>query len=187
MRKAIPLFLAAVVTVSGCGGTSGMVATGKQMTGSNRPAETATATTTQQSPPPTSEAPPPVVNPKFGETFTYEDGLVVTVGAPQPFTPSEYAFVGEPAPPAFVAFDVTIVNGTQQNFDPVSFYVTMQSANVEEEQIFDSENGIEGSPSTPILPGREAVFKIAFGATNPNDLVMQVSPSFDHEPIIYTS
>jgi hypothetical protein len=109
------------------------------------------------------------------------------VSAPQPYTPSDSAFLGDPRPPAFVVFDVKIVNGTQQNYEPAVFSVTMQSANVEEQEVFDSANGIEGSPSTPILPGRESVFRIAFGATNPNDIVMQVSPSFEHESVIFTS
>jgi hypothetical protein len=86
-----------------------------------------------------------------------------------------------------VVFDVVIVNGSQVNYEPTFFTATLQSANVEEEQVFDSENGIGGSPSTPVLPGRETAFRIAFGATNPNDLVMQVSPSFEHEPVIYTT
>jgi hypothetical protein len=181
MRKRAAIGLAAVFALSGCAGTPGAV-TDEEVAGTNRPTATSPAKST-----PTTEAPPPVVNPKFGETFTYEDGLVLTVSAPQPYTPSEYSYVGEPAPPAFVAFDITIVNTTQANYDPAMFFATMQSANVEQQQIFDSANGIEGSPTTPILPGRETVFRLAFGAANPADLVMQVSPSFEHEPVIYTS
>jgi hypothetical protein len=181
MRKSIAIVLAAAFALSGCGGTSGRVSD-EEVAGSNRPTETSPAEST-----PTTEAPPPVVNPKFGETYTYEDGLVVTIGTPQPYTPSESAAVGEPRPPAFVVFDVTVVNGSQANYEPAIFSVSLQSANVEEQQVFDSANGIGGTPTTPILPGREAAFRLAFGATNPNDLVMQVSPSFEHEPIIFTS
>jgi hypothetical protein len=184
MRKIIVLIMVAIFTVVGCEYKSGQVTEGTS--GNNQPpTESSSAKEAARSSEESEPAPP--VNPKFGETYTYEDGLAVTVSPPQPYTPSEWAFVGEPRPPAFIVFDVKIVNGTQQNYDPVIFSVTMQSANVEEEQVFDSADGIEGSPSTVLLPGRESVFRIAFGATNPNDLVMEVSPSFEHQSVIFTS
>ncbi|MGY1822748.1 hypothetical protein [Geodermatophilus sp. SYSU D00079] len=134
-----------------------------------------------------SSAPAAAPNPRFGETYTYENGLAVTVGPPQPYTPSDSAAVGEPAPPAFVVFDVTVVNGTTGNYDPVSFSASLQSGVTEEEQVYDSANGIGGTPSTTLLPGRESVFRLAFGATDPADLVMEVSPSFEYESAIFTS
>jgi hypothetical protein len=134
--------------------------------------------------PPTSAA---AVNPRFGETYEYEDGLSLTISAPQPYTPSDSAAVGEPVPTQFVVFEVTIKNGTGGNYDPVSFTATMQSGNTEQQQVFDSAAGIGGTPTTPILPGRESVFRIAFGAGDPNDLVMQVSPGFEYDAVIYTT
>ena len=181
MRKIIPLAFVAVLGLAGCG-TSGEVTDGSA-SGSNRPADSATneeAAATE-----TSEA--AAKNPVFGETYTFENGVAVTISAPQPYTPSEYAYVGEPAPAAFVAFDVVVVNGSAENYDPTMFTATMQSANVESEQVFDSENGIEGSPTTTVLAGREAAFKMAFGAADPADLVMEVSPGFEYESVIFTS
>ena len=82
---------------------------------------------------------------------------------------------------------MTIVNGTSKNFDQVLFSTSMQSGNVEAKQIFDSAGGLGLPPSTPVLPGRESVFKIGYSVQNPNDLVLQVRPSFDYEAVIYTS
>ncbi|MGY1666989.1 hypothetical protein [Geodermatophilus sp. SYSU D00696] len=136
----------------------------------------------------TSEEPPSAaVNPRFGQTYTYENGLAVTVAPPQPYTPSDSAAVGEPAPPSFVVFDVTVANGTQANYDPATFMATMQSGTTEGQQVYDSANGIGGTPSTTLLPGRESTFRLAFGATHPNDLVLEVTPGFDYESAIFTS
>ena len=129
----------------------------------------------------------PAVIPTFGETFTYQDGLAVTVSAPQPFQPSDSAAVGEPAPPSYVVFDITVKNGTQANYDPASFMASLQSGTVEGEQVFDSASGLGGTPSTTLLPGRESAFRMAFGVTDPNDLVMEVTPGFEYESAIFTS
>lgn len=178
MRRIALLTAAVVFALAGCG-TDGEV-NGDEVAGSNRPAE-------ESSSPSSSEAPAPAENPTFGRTFTYDDGLSITVSAPQPYEPSEYAFVGEPAPAAFVVFDVTIVNGTSANYEPAVFSATMQSANVESSQVFDSQQGMNGSPSTVLLPGREAVFRMAFGATDPADLVLQVTPGFEYDAAVFTS
>lgn len=123
----------------------------------------------------------------FGEVLEYDDGLVVTVGAPQDYTPSDSAYVDGPAPAAFVAFDVTIVNGTGQDFEPIGFLLTLQSGSTEESQVFDSAQGLDGTPYTTLLPGREVSFRVGFGASVPDDLVLEVTPGFDYEPVVYTS
>ena len=181
MRKIIPFAFAAALALSGCG-TSGEVTDGSA-SGSNRPTDSAAGEEAVAS----EAAPAAPENPTFGETYTFENGVALTISAPQPFTPSEYAYVGEPAPASFVVFDVTVVNGSAENYDPSMFMASMQSANVEQEQVFDSENGIDGSPSTTVLAGREAAFKLVFGATDPNDLVLEVSPGFEYESAIFTS
>jgi hypothetical protein len=63
----------------------------------------------------------------------------------------------------------------------------MQSATTEEQQVYDSANGIGGSPTTTLLPGREIQFRMAFGATNPDDLVLEVTPGFEYGSAIFTS
>jgi len=126
-------------------------------------------------------------NPRFGAPFPYEDALAVTVSPPQPFTPSDSAAVGEPAPPSFVVFEITVVNGTAANYDPATFSASLQSGSTEGDQVYDSANGVGGTPSTTLLPGRESVFRMAFGATDPGDLVMEVTPGFEYTSAIFTS
>lgn len=152
-------------------------------TGTNRPAETTEPEpAAEPEPEPTPE---PVANPKFGETYTWEDGLALTVSQPEPFTPGEWAAKDEA--PAYVKFTITVVNGTGENFDPAMVYPTVQSANVEATTVYDSDAGLGGPPSTTLLPGREAVFAVGFGVNDPADLVMEIAPSWDHQPAIFTS
>lgn len=110
----------------------------------------------------------------FGETAAYEDGLSVTVSKPTDFTPSASAF-GHDGFPGSVQFTVKVVNNTGASFDPTLIYLTMQSGNTEAEQIFDYDNGMNGSPDTTVLDGRETTFPVAFGVQDPNDLVLEVN------------
>jgi hypothetical protein len=73
------------------------------------------------------------------------------------------------------------------NYDPATFSASVQSGSTEEDQVYDSANGIGGTPSTILLPGRESVFRMASGGTDPADLVMEVTPGFEYESAIFTS
>lgn len=152
--------------------------------GTNRPAETAVEEPAAEEV--ATEEPAAPTNPKFGETYTWEDGLSVTVSAPAPYAPSDTSFVSGTFP-AFISLTVTIVNGTTANFDPVMFSTSLQSGNAEAEQVFDTAQGLNGTPTTAILPGRETQFVIGFGVNDPADLVLEVTPSFDYDSAFFTS
>lgn len=183
--------VALLAAMTGCASTPG--AASAEKTGSNRPAATSdTATTTEdtstQDATPADEATTtasdgPV---KFGETWEWEDNLSLTVSKPKPYTPSESAAADKHAK-HFVQFTVTVVNKTGKTFDPALFNASLQSANEEGDQVFDSENNIGGGPSTKLLSGREAKFKVAYAAADPKDLVLEVHPDFEHEAIYSTS
>lgn len=134
---------------------------------------------------PEAEPEPEAANPVFGETYTWENGLSVTVSQPEPFEPSEYAAVGDGD--NHISFDVTIVNGTGENYDPAIFNTTMQSGNTEASQIFDSESGLGGSPSTTLLADREAIFTVGYTVADPDDLVLDLSPGFEYENVVFTN
>lgn len=181
-KLALPtMVVAAALALTGCTASAGT--TSNPPAGDNRPEPVAEEDTTEEEP---AEVPAAPVNPKFGESYEWEDGLVVTVSAPTPFTPSEYAYVGEGSP-AYLLFTVTVVNGSEVNYDPTLFFNTLQSGNAEAEAIFDSDNGLSLPPQTALLPGREATFNIGFGVADPNDLVMEVTPGFEYDSVIYTN
>ncbi len=131
----------------------------------------------------TSTRRPPAQNPRFGEAYRYDDGLSVTIAPPTPYSPSESASTNDPG--HYVAFAVTVVNGSSDNYDPDFFQTTCQSDNLEAERVFDSSQGV-GSPSTTVLPGREVAFTVVFKVSNPADTVLEVTPGFDYEPAIFT-
>jgi hypothetical protein len=121
---------------------------------------------------------------RFGSAYTYTDGLSVTVSAPKAFTPSEYA-ADEGKYDNYVKFEVRIVNKTGKTMDPSMFTATVQSDNEEGDEVYDSEGGLEGAPSTKLLNGRESKFTVGYGIANPEDIVMEVNPDFDHEPVMF--
>ncbi len=88
---------------------------------------------------------------------------------------------------ANVRFEIVIVNKTGKMFDPSMVSISMQSGNSEAEQIYDSAGGLSGSPSTPLLDGREAKFSVGFNVALATDLVMSVHTDFEHEATIFTS
>lgn len=189
---ALGLALALTTALGACGQMSGSETT-EPATGTNQPTKTVTATataapeTSSSSSSSTEEAEPEPepsltgTDPgilQLGESFTYSDGLQITIGKATPVS-TEYG-------PA-VSFDVTLVNGTQTGYDPSMDYFSAQLANTEGEEVFDFENGYEGTPSTTILPGRESVYKIAFEGSETSDIVLEYTPGdFERGALIFT-
>jgi hypothetical protein len=138
----------------------------------------------QQTTTPSPEPSKANLNPKFGETVTY-DGLEVNVSAGAPFTPSEYAAGG--TQPNNVAYTVTVKNTSTKNYDPTLFSVTASSAGSEATSVFDSEAGFEGAPQTSVTPGQTITFKQGFNLANPDDVTMDVSPGFEYQAATYTN
>ncbi|MBM9466982.1 hypothetical protein [Nakamurella leprariae] len=126
----------------------------------------------------------PVVE-AFGTPFEWENGLSVAVSAPAPFTPTESA-VGDEGPGEAVRVDVTVTNGSQEEFDPYLLFVTALSGKLEATEIFDGAGGLESTPYTAVAPGATVTFPIGFKVADPADLVVQVSPGSDYEPALFT-
>lgn len=123
----------------------------------------------------------------FGETITYDNDVSITVSAPVPLTPSETAFGADQANQ--LLFTVTIVNGSAENLEP-SVYATASSAGVAATDIYDSGNAagdVGSSPTTTILPGGTATWLQGFSVADPSDLVLQISPSFDYDDVIFST
>ncbi|WP_043110033.1 DUF4190 domain-containing protein [Paraoerskovia marina] len=124
-------------------------------------------------------------NASFGSTYTYDDGLAVTISEPESFTPGEWAFGGEDAP-AHVKFTITVDNGTDEPFDPSLFTTSLASGGAESDSVYDDD--ISGSPDTKVMPGKSVSFVVGYGVEDPDDLTMEVSPDFlEHEEILVAS
>lgn len=179
--------LTVALTATACTTTEVADTAASPTAGANRPAETAPESSPTASEPP--EEPSPADDPLagvFGEPVAYDDGVQMTVGPPQPYEPTDTAFIttegGTP-----LQFQVTVVNGGTERLDPFGITLSVQSTNVEAEEIFDTEGGLNGPPTTAILPGREATFAVGFVVADPADIVMQGSPGFLYDPAFWTT
>lgn len=134
--------------------------------------------------PPAEEEPAVPDTLAFGEAMTWEDGVSLSVGVPAGFTPSEYAAGG--TLPHNVRFTVTVTNGSDAAFDGYT-YASVTSGGAAGEQVFDMDNGLGGSPSGAILPGQTISFDMGFNVADPAAIVLQISPSFAYENVIFTN
>lgn len=121
----------------------------------------------------------------FTETYTYADGLAITVSAPQEYTPSEYA-VGVDGDGTPVTFDITIENGTGEVFDPALMYPVVASGGSESEAVYD--DGIDMLPSSKIQPDKSLSYTVAYMVADTGDVQVELEPGFlDYETLIVTS
>jgi hypothetical protein len=124
----------------------------------------------------------------FGQSFTYDDGMMVTIDSPTRYQPSSSAFIAGGETARSVAVKVTVVNGTAKPLDLIGVSVQATAGDQVAEQVFDSAKGIGGSPSQTLSPGQRQTFTVAFGLPSAEsaDLRVQVNPSlFGYQPVFY--
>lgn len=192
---AIGAALAVAILFAGCTATVGdPKPVASEPAGTNRPASSAPAATeveptaaeeTTEAEPTEAEATEEEQDAKpFGSSWTWDDGLSITVSKPKDYKPSEYS--GQEGYTKYVMFDVTLVNKSTKAWDPSIFFATLQSGNEEAPEIYDSAK-LKDRPSTKLLKGREVTFQIAFAVKDPKDLVLEVTPDFEHNAALYQS
>lgn len=123
----------------------------------------------------------------FGKgAVKYDDGLIIKLSQPEPFTPDETAFT-EGNNPHYVKFTVTITNNTNERFDPLLTYISLASGETEGTAVYDVVNGLSSPPETAIVPGKSRSWVVAFGVTDPDDLTAQVSMGdMVHDDALFT-
>jgi hypothetical protein len=122
----------------------------------------------------------------FGQTYTYKDGLAVTIGAPAELTPSRFA-----APQNVeraVLLTVTVQNGTNQNFDVNTFgngpNVIFEGAKAEEVTDLDQ---LQIAESATVLPGKSYTYKKAFAVgSGTGELQAEWTREVFSDPVIFT-
>lgn len=135
---------------------------------------------------------PPALDPmikKFGEVFSYENGVSISVSEGSPFTPTMYAAGVIPGQPALL-FKIVVTNGTAAAIDPYTME-TVASAGTESSAIFDMGNTDYGNvgetPMTSILPGQTIEWLVGYSVADPANLTFEVSPGFEYEQVVYTN
>jgi hypothetical protein len=132
---------------------------------------------------PSSGAAPATTAVGFGQTFTYADGLAVTVSEPSRYRASSVA-AGDVTPYAYKA-TVRVTNNTGAAFDPTLLSVSMTTGGAPASQIFDTKMGL--APHNQLQPGRSLTYDVAFSTTaNSGEAQVDVVPSFQHDHAVFT-
>lgn len=133
----------------------------------------------------------PAVDPmlvSFGEVFTWEDGVSMSVSAPTPFTPTEYAAGAVPGNTNLV-FSVNVTNGSDTTYSP-SIWETVSSGGAEASMISDIDNPIgeiSWGPTTAMLPGDTVTWLVAYSVADPAAILFETSPGFAYEYALFTN
>jgi hypothetical protein len=135
---------------------------------------------------PASAAAPATSAVGFGQTFTYADGLAVTVEQPTAFRASSTA-AGDTNPHAF-STTVRVTNNTGAAFDPTLLTVSMTTGGAPASAIVDTARGVDGfAPQNQLQPGRSMTYEVAFSTTaDSGEAQVDVVPSFQHEHAVFT-
>ncbi|WP_052852475.1 DUF4352 domain-containing protein [Streptomyces avicenniae] len=97
------------------------------------------------------------------EGVPFDGDVTITVSAPEPYTPDEYAYGHTEGNTAY-AVTVTVENGGAEAYDTDMLYVTARAGDdgVEAEEIFDETMGSGFGGALP--PGQTATGQLAFDA-----------------------
>lgn len=121
---------------------------------------------------------------KIGQTFTYEDGLKVSVVSAKKGTAGQDPVEGSPGDPTAI-ITVKITNGTAKKFGAGDAWVDVEYGDPREPaaDLYDS-NGFVGTISS----GRSKMAKYEFLVEDKkglNDLQIEVTPSWDYDLVIF--
>jgi hypothetical protein len=121
---------------------------------------------------------------KIGQTFTYEDGLKVSVVSAKKDTAGQDPIEGSPGDPTAI-ITVKITNGTAKKFATaeVSMDVSYGKNGDQASDLYEFD-GFEGS----ISKGRSKTAEYEFLVEDKkglNDLVIEVTPSWDHDSVVF--
>ncbi len=120
----------------------------------------------------------------FGETYEWQDGVTAKVSTPEAYQPDEYAAGGEGYDHQ-IQLTVTMTNDSDQVVDASYVSPTVTSGQRGGDEIFDGTMG--GGNDSSLLPGRTISFDVAYGVDDPDDVVVEFAPSWDHAYAYWTS
>lgn len=179
----------AALSLAACGPTTAGSSSDDEPRGTNTSSDYEREAIEDEADVDTAEGAPAVDEPvsmlvELGEDFVWEDGTTASVSEPTTYTPSEWAAGGE-GYDSHVSFKVTVTNGSDVPLDASFTSPTVQSGEREGDEIYDDEMG--GSPDSSILPGRTVTFTVAYGVDDPSDLIVEFSPTWDHDAAYWTT
>lgn len=140
---------------------------------------------------------PDNLNVPFGETYEWtlsnpdgsmgaSAGVRVHISAPSPYSPTDTAAGGETFS-EHVMFTITVTNDSHDPLDLILAMSDVQSGTREADRVFDSAQGLQGTPSTTLLPGRSVEWVEGYGVDDPDDIVFSFAPTWDHGEVYFTT
>jgi hypothetical protein len=119
----------------------------------------------------------------FGEPHQFDDGVVIRVGEPQQFRPSEGATTG--GEPDYVRLRVRLTNGTEKRMSTDQVSVTVESGDGQAGDVIDERKGLTGPPSQVVRPGETATWALGFGVLDPEDVTVDVQVGMERDPVAF--
>jgi hypothetical protein len=127
----------------------------------------------------------------FGDTMTWDDGIALTVSAPEPYTPSDFAVGATHA--NNVVFTLTITNNSTADLQPLPL-PALSSGDQDVSQIFDVGGDVFGPgddvgfpPAATLAPGGSVSWRAAWSLDDPSALTLEVSPSLLYPSATFTN
>lgn len=127
----------------------------------------------------------------FGETMTWDDGVALTVSAPEPYTPSDLAVGATRA--NHVVFTLTLTNGSTEDLQPLPL-PSMSAGDQEVSQVVDLGNDLLGPrddvgipPTATIEPGGSISWRAAWSLDDPSSVTLEVAPNFLYPSATFTN
>jgi hypothetical protein len=127
----------------------------------------------------------------FGETMTWSDGVALTVSAPEPYTPSDFAVGATQAND--IVFTLTITNNSTEDLQPLPL-PTLSSEDQEVSLIVDLGSDLLGPgddvgipPTASVEPGGSVSWRAAWSLDDPSSLTLQAAPSFLYPSASFTN
>ncbi len=153
---------------------------------------TVTPTNTEAAPLPSVVAPtevaptlPPSAGKKFGESFSWDDGVTVTISKPRTYKPTEDVMFQDKVSQTFIVMDVVLKNGSKEALPSDQFFLRAKTGSREAMQVMDRGAGVT-QPKDIVQPGKEATWKIAFGVDSGQPFVLDAHYQFNRQGITFT-
>jgi hypothetical protein len=124
----------------------------------------------------------------FGQTYTYKDGLAVTIAHPEAYTPSTYSSPSRSEIERAVVVSITVQNGSNAPFDLSTAWSGPDAsfAGGAAQKIYDS-NQLPSFESPTVLPGKSYTYKRAFAVGSaPGELQVEWKREIFSDPVIFT-
>ncbi|MBN0041181.1 hypothetical protein JN535_13510 [Cellulosimicrobium cellulans] len=114
----------------------------------------------------------------YGESVRYTDGLVVSVAAPQPYTPTEHAAGHEDGHPHVVRLRVRVTNGTGRVLEPAGLDVQPVSGGLVARKVYDYAPDVLLDRPDEIARGTSAEWDLVYSVHDPEDVIVGVDPTW---------